>query len=170
MLTLAFVRECFDYNPITGAFTWCVRPDSHFPKPGFANAWNAKFSGKQAGSVSPITGYMHVTIKNRTYLLHRIIWFWIFGIWPKQVDHKNKIKTDHAIHNLRDCTSLSNHRNKNTPKNNRSGFKGVEFVKRQNKWRARVSVNYQRKFLGLFDTFQEAVDCRKQYDMGAMTA
>jgi hypothetical protein len=50
-IPIAFLRECFDYDPATGALTWRERPLTHF-KGKYAqrscNAWNALRAGKPA--------------------------------------------------------------------------------------------------------------------------
>lgn len=47
-------------------------------------------------------------------------------------------------------------------KNNKSGIKGVTYEEKRKKWRAEIRVNYKLIFLGRFNTFEEAVEIRKQ--------
>lgn len=44
--------------------------------------------------------------------------------------------------------------------NNTSGFRGVSYDKSRNKWRAYIKLQYKTKFLGRFDTFEQAVQAR----------
>lgn len=47
-------------------------------------------------------------------------------------------------------------------KNNTSGYVGVDYVKKQKKWRARLNFNKQCYNLGLFDSPEEAHQAREQ--------
>jgi hypothetical protein len=57
---------------------------------------------------------------------------------------------------LRIIDSSFNQRNQGIDKLNKSGYKGVSFVKDRNKWLASIKANYKSKFLGRFDTKEEA--------------
>jgi hypothetical protein len=74
----------------------------------------------------------------------------------KIVDHINGDKLDNRRENLRVCTAGENSRNQKINKRNTSGFKGVCFSKAGNKWMARIKVNWINKYLGLFDTPEQA--------------
>jgi hypothetical protein len=47
-------------------------------------------------------------------------------------------------------------------KNNKSGIKGVRYDQSRNKWIATIRYQYKSIFLGRFNTFEEAVEKRKQ--------
>lgn len=83
---------------------------------------------------------------------------------PKQgeyVDHINGNTLDNRRMNLRVCSNAANLRNGRLRINNRSGAAGV-FQHKSNIWTAYIKVNYKRKHLGSFRTFQEALNARKQ--------
>jgi len=94
------------------------------------------------------------------------------GIWvhrlivglpqDKDVDHINHNTLDNRKQNLRVCTHQENLMNSKTQKNNTSGHKGVFFLKKQNRYRAKISVNGKSVYLGTFKTFEEAVSARKK--------
>lgn len=44
-----FVRECIDYNPEEGTFTWKPRPLSHFGNKRSMNVFNGRFAGQSCG-------------------------------------------------------------------------------------------------------------------------
>ena len=73
-----------------------------------------------------------------------------------QVDHINGNKLDNRQSNLRLATNSQNQANTNKRRDNTSGYKGITFYPRNNKWGARLQVNGIRKWLGLFDDIQEA--------------
>lgn len=85
--------------------------------------------------------------------------------WKKiQVDHINGNGLDNRRENLRLVTPSQNMFNSKKPKNNTTGFKGVDFQKKENKYRARIGVNNKRINLGQFNTAEEAA---RAYDEAA---
>ena len=81
--------------------------------------------------------------------LHRII---MDAPDDKMVDHINGNPRDNRRENLRLCNRAENGRNAGKKSNNTSGFKGVCWYKRDNKWRAAIQVDDGKsKFLGYFD-------------------
>ncbi len=68
----------------------------------------------------------------------------------------NNIRNDNRIENLREVTHTQNQWNHAKRKNNTSGFKGVDFDKQNNKWRAQIRQNSKKLHLGWFLTPEEA--------------
>jgi len=102
-------------------------------------------------------GYVSATLfKNKRVLMHRLILNNKFEI----IDHINKNRTDNRKCNLRGCTKSQNGANSNVPKNNISGFIGVSFVKKTNKWCARITVDYKDMHLGTFNNKEDAIRAR----------
>jgi hypothetical protein len=91
--------------------------------------------------------------------LHRVIMGDPDG---KMIDHKNVNPLDNRRENLRVCTNQQNLCNTNKYKNNKSGFKGVSFDKRRQKFAATIGVNGKNKYLGLFITAEAAHECYKK--------
>ena len=89
-------------------------------------------------------------------LVHRVIWCYMTGDWPEQIDHINGDPKDNRWINLRAATNTQNSRNSRKPKNNTSGYKGVSFISRLNKYRATIMVNRKHIYLGLFVDPKEA--------------
>ncbi len=71
-------------------------------------------------------------------------------------DHIDGDGLNNRLSNLRPCSHGENLRNKRKYKNNTSGFKGVSFCKRENRFRAVICVSDIYKSLGYFDTAEEA--------------
>lgn len=102
-------------------------------------------------------GYLCAYIKGRQYKVHRLAWLYVYGEWPKgQLDHINGDRTDNRICNLREATASQNQQNKATPKENKSGVKGVVQHKRSGRWYAFCRVNGTRSYLGSFTDIQDA--------------
>jgi hypothetical protein len=72
------------------------------------------------------------------------------------VDHINGDKLDNRKENLRICTNQQNQMNRGKTKNNKTGFKGVCFNKRDNKYQANIKVDGKKKHLGLFEKSEDA--------------
>lgn len=149
------LRECFDYDPISGSLRWNKRPDAHFRETGGKTArhqaaiWNGRWAGKIAGSPDA-EGYLTVCVDAVRYKVHRIIWKMMTGREPDEIDHQNMKVADNRWNNLRDCNHSENGRN-------RLGIgplKGVRPIR--GKFRARIKINYKSIHLGLFDTPEDA--------------
>lgn len=93
--------------------------------------------GKRAGQIagSPHNcGYLQICIDRKKYLIHRLIFVYVYGRWPTQIDHVNGVRSDNRIENLRECTYTQNHGNKGLNRNNTSGFKGVCYCRKDRAW------------------------------------
>jgi len=146
-LTQTELKRLLTYNPLTGRFIW------------------RKISGniKKDGSAGSKAcyGYMQIKINRKVYKMHRLVWLYMTGDWPKgEIDHVNQIKTDNRWANLRDIPSSENKKNKPIYKNNKSGVTGVIWSKGNNKWMAYVKTNKKRIYLGYFIDKFEAICAR----------
>lgn len=79
-----------------------------------------------------------------------------------EVDHIYHKTNDNRKSQLRIATSSQNHMNKGLQSNNISGFRGVSFNKRTNKWCAEIHINNQKICLGEYLTLEEAAKVRKE--------
>ena len=127
-----------DYNPLTGIFTWRVKVNSR-----------AK-AGAVAGSQS--RGYWVIRVAGKLHGAHRLAWFFVYGEWPKQIDHINGIQSDNRIANLRLATNAQNAQNSRC--RNRAGFKGVS--PKKGKWRATIKHDGRSIQIGTFASPEEA--------------
>ncbi len=148
MITQKRLKEVLDYDPETGIFTWKIK---------ISDCINL---GSIAGTKHN-TGYIIIGIDNKNYLAHRLAWFYIYGKWPKKdIDHKDQIKHHNWKSNLRDKSHSFNLRNCGNHKHNKSGVKGVSYVKQSSNWRADININKKNTYLGSFDDFDGAVLAR----------
>lgn len=103
--------------------------------------------------------YVSGNTKNGIVMLHRFI---LKAKKDEIVDHINHDTFDNRDENIRICTQSENMMNTIIPNTNKSGFKGVSKQKRDNKWRAYITINKKQIHLGSFDTYEEAVEARKK--------
>jgi hypothetical protein len=77
-----------------------------------------------------------------------------------EVDHINGDSLDNRRENLRPSMRHENARNSGTRRNNTSGFRGVHWCKREQRWKAYIRVNGKLIHIGYFDVFAEACAAR----------
>lgn len=144
------VRDFLSYDQHTGIFVYKQ-------KRGRAVV------GKIAGSnhqhdESPHLWYQVIGINKQYYKAHRLAWYLFYGVDPaeNEIDHKDGNGLNNAISNLRICTSGQNNQNRRLRTNNVTGLNGVDFMKRQGKYRARISKEGKTVFLGVFESAEQA--------------
>ena len=95
-----------------------------------------------------------VNYKKKAILAHRLAWALHTGDWPKgDIDHINGDESDNRLANLRDVSKSINQQNKRRPRtDNKVGLLGVSWHARGRKWRAQITVQGTRMYLGLFTT------------------
>src|SRR5262245_57168181 len=95
MLEVTRLRELLKYIPETGDFYWKK------PRRGMVQ-------GACAGTLIN-NGYIHIVIDGHAFKAHRLAWFYVNGVWPKQqIDHINGKRADNRICNLREAVQRQN--------------------------------------------------------------
>lgn len=113
----AFLRECFEYDPLTGILRWKVRPRGHFPSDWSWKRTNTCLAGRAVGKVRS-NGYLTTQLSSagmgRVDLrVHRVVWAMMTDDdpGPLMVDHRNRRRSDNRWANLRLATDDQNCRN-----------------------------------------------------------
>ncbi len=133
------LNSLLNYCPETGTLQWKA-------------ADRGRRVGVEAGSNDRL-GYRAVHIMGKRYLSHRVIWKMVLGMEPPEtLDHINGNKQDNRIANLRESEAAENLHNAKRSSRNSSGVKGVRYVG----WTASIATRGNRKFLGNFDSKEEA--------------
>lgn len=142
-LTVDKLKSLVHYDPVVGLFVRKTKA-SQAPRGSFAVNKDSK-------------GYIRVRVAGDRFTAHRLAWFYMTGEWPeKEVDHKNRIRTDNRWSNLRQADEFNNKRNTSAYRSNKIGFKGVSWHVCSKKWRARIRLDGKEVNLGLYDTPEEA--------------
>jgi len=150
-LTQEEVKRLLSYDKDTGLLRWRI-----------FKAANACV-GDVAGWITTnrCKKYKRIGINKKQYYVHRIIWLYVYGYFPIEVDHIDGCGTNNKIKNLREVTHLENNKNKRLRKGNKSGVNGVVFITESRKWQARLMINYKNVSLGFYTDWFDAVCARK---------
>lgn len=105
---------------------------------------------------------IHARVGNEVINIGRFILSY-YG--PNTVDHKDRDRFNNQKENLRLATRSQNQQNRKIPSQNTSGFKGVHWERRMNKWRARITVNKYTIHLGFFS---DKIEAAKAYNKSAL--
>jgi len=122
-----------------------------------------KSTGRPSGQrANTPNGYALVGVGGRMLFAHRIIYAIIHGKIPNgDIDHIDQNPMNNRIENLRDVSHSDNQHNSKKRKDNSSGFPGVCWHARYQKWQAEIKVNSRPIFLGRFDDYDDAIRARK---------
>jgi len=112
-LTQERLKEILHYNPETGIFTNLKK------KQGPNN------TKQDAGWLDKSTGYIRISIDNKTYRIHRLAFLYMEGYLPKEADHRDTNPLNNSWNNLRDCSKSQNSMNRNLRADNKTGHKGM---------------------------------------------
>lgn len=146
MITQSDLKQMLSYSPETGEFKWLV-PHGR---------WGRFPVGCDAGIRVISSGrrdYIRITIDGKHYPAHRLAWIYMMGGAPSsQVDHKNLDPFDNRWTNLRLADHSLNAANRAPIVSH--GFKWVQ--KRGKRWAALITIHRRQRYLGTYDTPQEA--------------
>lgn len=154
-------KKAYHYNPETGQFTRLIR-QGRSNLPGLLSPKPAKLSG-----------YLRHNFCGTVYYAHRLAYFYMTGTWPENdIDHINGIRHDNRWCNLRAASREINTNNVHATVKTPSGYKGVYRRNNKNstKWQAKLSINGAEKWLGVFNTPEEASTAYKQAKQAKLDA
>lgn len=142
MLTQERLDELFTYNPLVGLLINRISRNSRAQ------------AGERAGTINE-RGYRQVWVDGVKYYEHRVIWLLVYGTLPDEIDHKDGVRDNNVLSNLREATRNQNCYNAETP-TGISSLRGASFDSERSMWRAMIQDDGQRRFLGRYDTAEEA--------------
>lgn len=150
MLELKELKEFVTYCPDSGVFTRLKYISSNAQK------------GDLCGYSNRPDKYGTIRINGILYYAHRLAWLYITGVWPEdQIDHINGDRSNNKFINLRCVNNTQNSRNKCLVPSNKSGYAGVFWYGREQRWKSYISANGKRVNLGTFKRKGTAIAVRK---------
>ena len=153
----AVLHELLIYDAEQGSLMWRERGPKWFAVATDAPGWNAKYAAMPALSSINVSGYLRGTLLGQSLLAHRVCWALYEGAWPISVlDHINGNRTDNRRSNLREASPAENRQNVASRSGSTSRFVGVSKHKATGRWQAFISVGRAQRYLGLFDTENDA--------------
>lgn len=158
------LKESFTYEPETGRFYWKHRPRSHFRSEGQWRRQNQLQAGTEAFTYVSLKGYrtQNLSYKGVAVKLysHRVAWALVHGRFPRnQIDHKNWIRDDNQLNNLRDVTPRQNARNRGPEfrkKSPKPTLKGVYLAPGAKSYHSTIMIKGVSYYLGSFKTERQA--------------
>jgi hypothetical protein len=144
------LKDLLHYNPLTGLFTWKVS------RGGFATKGNVCETLESKG-------YIQIKIKGVLNMAHRLVYLYLFGFIPEQVNHKNGIRNDNRLINLEISNQKHNMRRKFKYKTNKSGVIGVH--RRGNKFIGQISNEEMKRLYFASNDLFEVIAWRKSKEL-----
>lgn len=99
--------------------------------------------------------------KERTIKMHRLIMD-VLDNNEIEIDHINRNGADNRRSNLRFADRELQLINTGMLSTNKSGYKGVYWMKSMQKWAAQIKANHESHYLGCYNTIEEAAMARKE--------
>jgi hypothetical protein len=110
-------------------------------------------------------GFFQNAKRGKTRPAHRIAYELHFGITVAaelQVDHRCRNRRCVNVNHLQLVSNKENQENRGLSKNNTSGYRGVSWHRRNQKWQASICHNGQTHYLGYFDTVESAAHAARE--------
>jgi hypothetical protein len=167
LLTSEMLNDLLRYDEASGIVYWRQRTPVMFAgetstqRTARCRRWNTRWAGRQAFTHIDGRGYLQGRVLGVRVLAHRVILCMVNGSWPRSTDHKDGVRTNNRLANLRECSIAENNRNKCITQNHPTGVMGVRWRAQQRNWQVSISANGQRFYLGTFERFDDAVAARK---------
>ena len=123
-------------------------------------------AGDKAGGLYG-DGYISLSVSNKRYLAHRVIFLMHNEYLPEMIDHIDGDRTNNRIENLRAATRAQNGHNFGLSAHNKSGHRNVYWSNKDNRWRVHLRCNGKRiscgSFVELDDAIAAANSAREKY-------
>lgn len=105
-------------------------------------------------------GYIVWWVDGKLRLMHQVLWFMKYKRWAKKIDHIDHNRANNSIDNLREVTHGQNLQNCSKSKSNSSGYTGIYWHTKKNKWHVQLMINRRRIHIGYFAELPDAIIAR----------
>lgn len=143
-LTVEELKSQLRYEPDTGDFYRIARPRG-------SNAPMGLITTKTTEA-----GYIRIRVLGRKFMAHQLAYVYMTHVWPTQVDHDNRNRSDNRWCNLSESSDVHNRKNQSLRKTNNTGMAGVIWDDKRQRYVVRVTNNYKQIWLGQFKTLLAA--------------
>lgn len=152
MLNRDELKSVMRYEPETGKLYWLKRFNNRIPK------------SLDAGTIRKNDGYINVSVFGKLYPAHRVAYALYHGTCPDdmEIDHINHVRSDNRIDNLRPVSKSDNRKNQSISSKSTTGVTGVYYNKARRKFVAQIKINGVNKYIGIFNSMDEAKAKRKE--------
>ena len=154
--TQSELKQLLNYDLLSGELFWTSDRNNKTRSGDRAGCVKIKESGNK---------YRQISFNRHTCLEHRLIFIYMTGSAPIQIDHINGDGTDNRWVNLRSVDAFQNMKNQKISTRNRTGVFGVFWNKQKDRWTSQASNLEGRIILGNFEDFFEAVCSRKSAEV-----
>jgi RNA polymerase sigma factor (sigma-70 family) len=152
---IEFIMKQIDISTPKHLNTYALVDDEDFDRINNMGKWCAC-------KVNQVSIVARRTVDGKSVMMHRVIMNAPDGM---DVDHKFHNTLDNQKENLRVCTHAENQKNRQKGKNNTSGYKGVTWLKVEEKWLATIFSDGKKHYVGQYDTPEQAATA---YDIAAL--
>jgi len=139
MLDQETLHELFEYKE--GSLYWKIRPSNNVQR------------GDKVGNNKL---YSHTSLKGKKIYVHHIIFMIFHGYLPSIIDFKDCDPSNTRIENLREADYSQVASSSRKRKDNTSGYKGVSWCSKKEKWVSRITSKKKHVHLGYFTDKEEA--------------
>ena len=154
ILTQARLRALLDYDPYTGDLIWKITRNQYAQRGSIAGTIDIDLRNGDKRR--------RIMVDGTIYYASRLIWLWMTGSFPlNDIDHQDQDSLNDRWENLRDIDHGENMQNLRIYKNNKSGYPGVYWHKKNQRWAVEINVNRESIFLGCFIEKADAIKARK---------
>lgn len=109
-------------------------------------------------------GFTRVSVKNKRFRLHQLIFLYHHGYIPEEIDHIDRNPLNNRVDNLRDVSRSQNQMNATkTRQSLTSKYKGVSWHKRDNCWEAYIMCDGISHYLGRYTDENDAAEAYNYY-------
>lgn len=152
MVTQERLKELFRYDRETGDFLRIK---------GVRKAAAGVIAGTKA-----LNGYITISVDCKRYYAHRLAWLYMHGSMPVQIDHKDRVRDNNVLSNLRAADNSSNNANRISPRMKAKRSKGVRALP-SGRFSATVKSGGVARHIGVYATEHDAAQA---YDKAALSS
>jgi len=171
-MTQQFLKETLTYSE-DGNFYWKVdRPVEHFATLRGYRVYMALYAGKFAGKVAVNEVYMEgrkplrdareilfsYKGEKKKFPTHKLVYLYHHGYIPDIIDHINGDYLDNRLENLQELNLQLNTSKASMFSHNSSGYRGVRYRKRDNKWIVNIKVDGKGYYVGQYKDLEYAAE------------